>query len=78
MARRAQGSQGYEKELWYQAAHAAHGNAVKGSGSSHKGVKKDAPAVRERGAAYQQHVSDRWTHAMFGGDEQDEEQKESA
>ena len=48
------------------------------SGSSHKGVKKDAPAVRERGAAYQQHVSDRWTHAMFGGDEQDEEQKESA
>ena len=42
-----------------------------------KGVKADAPATRERDAAYQQHVMERWTQVMFGGDD-DDEQKESA
>ena len=39
-----------------------------------KGVKADAPATRERDAAYQQHVMERWTQVMFGGDDDDDEQ----
>ena len=42
-----------------------------------KGVKADAPATRERDAAYQQqHVMERWTHVMFGGDDNEEEDEQ--
>lgn len=33
-------------------------------------VKSEAPAVREREAAYQAHVLERWTEIMFGAEDQ--------
>lgn len=38
-------------------------------------AKEDAPATRERDAAYQQHVLEQWTQAMFGGAEEEEKRE---